>query len=268
MKQSQLNHLRRLLGWVRCEIIQSPDELVEIAKVIAQAGVEIGDSGKEALVKMHDQARSVPKYVRAAEKALSAMIAGRGEVAETTDAHALLRIKKLVDMGGQDGWKDERTTDVSRGRILAIVDEAIYPSVKADVSALGETDDLPCSDDPRVRFVYGLIAMPHDPPAGESWEMWAARNIVAGLNSEATGVQPSESGEPTKLVPSELPGKEGLYLDECGRYYQVVAPAVAQEAGLTDEQREFAGGVPSATPPTEAANPGRTQNEGADNNEH
>lgn len=83
MKQSQLNHLRRLLGWVRCEIGPSPDEVVNTARVVAEAGIHPTEYGKQALVKAHDQARSVPKYVRAAEKALTAMIGDRGEAVES-----------------------------------------------------------------------------------------------------------------------------------------------------------------------------------------
>jgi len=83
MKQSQLNHLRRLLGWVRCEIGQTPDEVVNTARVLAGAGISPTDYGKQALVAAHDRARSVPKYVRAAVKALSSMISEHGTVVES-----------------------------------------------------------------------------------------------------------------------------------------------------------------------------------------
>lgn len=80
MTPAQVNHLRRLLAWVRCEIGQSPDEVIETVRAIAPALDEIDDDGKQALVSMHDASRSVPKYVRAAVNSLSTMIVGRGEV--------------------------------------------------------------------------------------------------------------------------------------------------------------------------------------------
>ena len=79
MKQSEINHLRLLLGWVRTEIGQTPDELVDTVRRVA-GGVEIGDSAKQRLVEAHDKAREVPKYVRAAEKALTKMLRDRGDV--------------------------------------------------------------------------------------------------------------------------------------------------------------------------------------------
>lgn len=75
MKQSELNHLRRLLGWVRCEIGQSPDELVATIRELAAAGIrpEDPDGAHRRLVEAHDRARSVPKYVREAVKALEGL---------------------------------------------------------------------------------------------------------------------------------------------------------------------------------------------------
>ena len=50
MKRSDLNHLRRLVAWARCEIGQPP--------------------GEHAATVQHLAERSVPKYVRDAVKAL------------------------------------------------------------------------------------------------------------------------------------------------------------------------------------------------------
>ena len=50
MKRSDLNHLRRLVAWARCEIGQPPDEHVATVHHLAE--------------------RSAPKYVRDAVKAL------------------------------------------------------------------------------------------------------------------------------------------------------------------------------------------------------
>ncbi len=83
MKKSDINHLRRLLGWVRTEIGQAPDELVETMRVLGtKLQPELSDAAKQRLVESHDRARSVPKYVREAERALSKMLDDRGEVVD------------------------------------------------------------------------------------------------------------------------------------------------------------------------------------------
>lgn len=83
MKPSELNHLRRLLGWVRCEIGQTPEELVETMRQIGgKIEADIDDAAGRRLVEAYDGARAVPKYVRAAERALSKMLGDRGEVVD------------------------------------------------------------------------------------------------------------------------------------------------------------------------------------------
>lgn len=72
MKRSDLNHLRRLVAWVRCEIGQTPDDLVETVRNLAERGVTTDEAGMERMVQAHDTARSVPKYVRDAVMALEA----------------------------------------------------------------------------------------------------------------------------------------------------------------------------------------------------
>ena len=39
MKRSDLNHLRRLVAWVQCEIGQSTDELVTTMRNLAERGI-------------------------------------------------------------------------------------------------------------------------------------------------------------------------------------------------------------------------------------
>ena len=60
MKRSDLNHLRRLVAWVSCEIGQSPDELVATMRNLAERGVTTDDAGKARMVQAYDAARSVP----------------------------------------------------------------------------------------------------------------------------------------------------------------------------------------------------------------
>jgi hypothetical protein len=49
LSKAEVNHLRRLIGYVRCEIMQSPDELVATVQSICPAIGEISDEGKQRL---------------------------------------------------------------------------------------------------------------------------------------------------------------------------------------------------------------------------
>jgi vacuolar-type H+-ATPase subunit H len=72
LTEAEMNHLRRLLGWAACEAGQAPEELVETVRKIAPViGSDVSDEGKARLVEAHKKADAVPKYVRAAIKALN-----------------------------------------------------------------------------------------------------------------------------------------------------------------------------------------------------
>ncbi|WOB11298.1 hypothetical protein [Piscinibacter gummiphilus] len=69
---SQVNHLRRLLGWVRCEAGQEPEALVRTVKtVLPGLGEQPSAEAQKRLVVAHDAAMKVPRYVWAGIKALS-----------------------------------------------------------------------------------------------------------------------------------------------------------------------------------------------------
>lgn len=71
LNEAEINHPRKLLGWVACEVGQTPDELIETVRKIAPAiGPDVSEEGKARLVQAAQKADSVPKYVRAAIKAL------------------------------------------------------------------------------------------------------------------------------------------------------------------------------------------------------
>lgn len=83
LSTAEINHLRRLLGWVRCEVGQSPEELIETAKAIAPAVEELSEEGRQRLVKSAEKAAAVPAYVRQAIKALEKAILGQpGEIVD------------------------------------------------------------------------------------------------------------------------------------------------------------------------------------------
>lgn len=74
LTEAEINHLRRLIGWVACEAGQTPEELIATVRKIAPAIQDVSEEGKARLVEAHQQAEAVPKYVRAAIKALSKAI--------------------------------------------------------------------------------------------------------------------------------------------------------------------------------------------------
>lgn len=76
LSNAAANHLRRLVAWVRCDVGQSPEELVNTIKEIAPAIGEISEEAKQLLVLAHREATAVPQYVRAAIRALEKSIAG------------------------------------------------------------------------------------------------------------------------------------------------------------------------------------------------
>ena len=79
LSQSEINHLRRLLGWVRCEIGQSPKEMEDTYRdILEKWDGEISDGGKERFVKAYEKSVSIPKYVRQAVKMLGKAIADEG----------------------------------------------------------------------------------------------------------------------------------------------------------------------------------------------
>ena len=68
---SDSNHLRRLLGWVDCEIGQAPEEMINTFADLAPAlGPDICEEGKERISESYQKSKNVPKYIRSAIKAL------------------------------------------------------------------------------------------------------------------------------------------------------------------------------------------------------
>lgn len=88
LTDAEVNHLRRLLGWVRCEVGQAPEEMVETLKAIAPAVGQVTDPAAEARMRAaYEKSAAVPKYVRAAIKALEKTIVQRaGEIVDAEPA--------------------------------------------------------------------------------------------------------------------------------------------------------------------------------------
>mgnify|MGYP001167501752 CR=1 FL=1 len=66
MKRSDLNRLRRLVAWVRCEIGQDPAEMQNMMIGVADSlgHPPIDDGAKHRLVEAYRRSASVPQYVR------------------------------------------------------------------------------------------------------------------------------------------------------------------------------------------------------------
>jgi hypothetical protein len=92
LNTSDVNHLRRLLGYVRCEIWQSPEEFVQTLREIAPHVGHPDDAAQRRLKDTYEKSARVPKYVRAAVKALEKVVKEiDGDVvdADTSAARAL-----------------------------------------------------------------------------------------------------------------------------------------------------------------------------------
>lgn len=90
--EAQLNHLRRLLGWVRCSegVFQSPEEIKATWKDLNAHGITPSDHAetRERLMQHYNLSCDVPKYIRAAIKALEPVVRQGDAVGEIVDAHA------------------------------------------------------------------------------------------------------------------------------------------------------------------------------------
>jgi len=122
MKRSDLNHLRRLLGWVRCDIGQAPAEVQTTMIGIAdkRGNPEISVEARARVVESYRRAEAVPVYVRDAVKALEKTVAaaGRGPGAETARATAEPRTNAGFDPGAATG-REATLDDVEVERGLA-----------------------------------------------------------------------------------------------------------------------------------------------------
>lgn len=77
IKESDINHLRRLLGWVRCSdgVFQPPEEITDTYRmIVGRTGVEPSDDAKHRIMESYRRSASIPIYVRQALKALSKIV--------------------------------------------------------------------------------------------------------------------------------------------------------------------------------------------------
>jgi len=92
LSAAEVNHLRRLVAWVECEVGPTPEDLIKTAQHISPAVGDVSDDAKQRLQASLEHATKVPQYVRQALKALRKVVASApGEVvdAELTEASGL-----------------------------------------------------------------------------------------------------------------------------------------------------------------------------------
>ena len=72
MSDAEVNHLRRLLGWVHCEAGQEPEEMAAMLRgIAAKLGPITDPAAQQRVVEGMEYSMRVPKYIRAALKALA-----------------------------------------------------------------------------------------------------------------------------------------------------------------------------------------------------
>lgn len=98
LSTAEINHLRRLLGWVNCEVGQDPDEMVETMKKIAPGVGSVSAEGRQRIIESMEKSSKVPLYVRSALKALRKAVSDQpGDVvdADMSSAHEFLPIMAI-----------------------------------------------------------------------------------------------------------------------------------------------------------------------------
>lgn len=88
MKQSDLNHLRRVLAWLSCEMGQEPAAMVEMtAAIVAKIGpITDPEGARIRLQEGYDKAASYPVYLRQGVKMLTKALRDHEKAAGVVDA--------------------------------------------------------------------------------------------------------------------------------------------------------------------------------------
>jgi len=87
IKQSDINHLRRLLGYVKCEI--GGDEQETIQRYAELSGIvdhDLDEAAKQRIVESVSKAASVPQYIRRAVAALEKVVKESGDTFDAEDS--------------------------------------------------------------------------------------------------------------------------------------------------------------------------------------
>jgi len=92
VKKSEVNHLRLLLAWMRCEYMLDEHMqagYAEGAKMLLDAGCITEDQARTHLARQADEIRRVPLYVRQGVKMLTRMIHEHEKCGDVVDGEVL-----------------------------------------------------------------------------------------------------------------------------------------------------------------------------------
>lgn len=122
LSEPDVNHLRRLLGYMRCEVGQSPQELVSTVQSILPATGEPSSDGKQRLLEAHTKAQNIPKYVRAAIKALEKVLASEHDIVDGELTPSPLPVCFLCGLALAEHRKNKQGHPWRRGSVVTKVD--------------------------------------------------------------------------------------------------------------------------------------------------
>lgn len=88
MTESEVNHLRRVLAWMRCEMGQEPDEMVAMGNaIIAKVGpLEDPDGAAMRLQAGYEHSARTPAYIRHGVKMLTKALRDHERAAGVVEA--------------------------------------------------------------------------------------------------------------------------------------------------------------------------------------
>ncbi len=93
---------RLLLGWVRCEIGQTPEEFEETMRKIAPAITHpISEDSKQRVMKSYQKSVNVPIYLRQAVKMLSKKLREHEQAGDIADGEVMRNRLEVARMRGE-----------------------------------------------------------------------------------------------------------------------------------------------------------------------
>ena len=94
IKQSDINHLRRLIAYVRCEIGEDVQQTIQLYTEIAKTvDAEPDEAAKQRIMESIKKAANVPQYIRRAITALEKVVDDCGDI---VDAEASVESEVII----------------------------------------------------------------------------------------------------------------------------------------------------------------------------
>lgn len=90
-RKSEVNHLRLMLAWMRCEYMLDEDSqagFADAARMCVEHGLTSEDEARKLLARKAEEIRHVPQYVRQAHKMLSKMLREHEKRGDVVDVEA------------------------------------------------------------------------------------------------------------------------------------------------------------------------------------